>query len=322
MTDTEYWKNEVVGFLALASIKGVGYWTMRRLSESGIGFKDLLKTSEASQLERLLRVSLAQEVDTWEQYQQQLWEKGLKSAREIGKRYIRLIFKEQTDFPDKLRDIDDAPHWIFVQGNLRVLHQKSVAIVGTRRPSDDGIFLTKYAVAALSNLKLSTISGLASGIDQAAHTESIRYGIPTVAVLGNGIYQDFPKGSEELRETIIKSGGAIVTEYLPHQTYSAENFVRRNRIQAALCDTLIPVEWKIKSGTAHTVEYAYKYRRKIANIFLPKTAALRPELEFSENRRGALSFEVPVSTTSLLNYITEGELAENKVGPAQGSLDI
>ena len=99
----------------------------------------------------------------------------------------------------------------------------------------------------------------------------------------------------------------------------AENFVRRNRIQAALCDTLIPVEWNIKSGTAHTVEYAYKYGRKIANVFLPHTTNHRPEIPFSEESRKAVSFEVP---TELLRYINEGELVSTSSGPDQQSLDI
>ncbi|WP_195743705.1 DNA-processing protein DprA, partial [Pseudomonas syringae] len=139
--------------------------------------------------------------------------------------------------------------WLFVQGQMANLHKQSVTVVGTRKPSEDGIFLTRFLLAALAIRSCPTVSGLAAGIDQVVHTESIRYGIPTVAVLGTGILQNYPKGSEKLREEIVNSGGTIVTEYLPTQSYSAENFVRRNRLQAGLGEILFPTEWSIKSGT-------------------------------------------------------------------------
>jgi DNA protecting protein DprA len=320
--DNEYWRNEAVGFLALSTVRGVGYWTLHRLAASGIRFKDFLKNSSCSELEKELRVTIEKSGVDWAQYQKILWGQGLDLARDLGSSYIRLIFRDQEGFPVSLKDIPDGPLWLFVQGNTQNLYEKSVAIVGTRKPSHDGLFLTKYVVAALSSLKLPTVSGLASGIDQLAHEESLRYHIPTIAVLGNGILRDFPKGSEALRKLIVSCGGTVVTEYLPHQSYSAENFVRRNRIQAALCDTLIPVEWSIKSGTAHTVEYAYKYGRKIANVFLPHTTNHRPEIPFSEESRKAVSFEVPMATTELLRYINEGELVSTSSEPDQQSLDI
>lgn len=115
------------------------------------------------------------------------------------------------------------------------------------------------AIAGFAGKDVVTVSGLATGIDQIAHIESLRYGIPTVAVLGNGMFVEYPSGSGRLKHQILASGGTIVSEYLPNQSYSSENFVRRNRIQAALCDTLVPVEWMIKSGTAHTVNFAIDY---------------------------------------------------------------
>jgi len=320
--DKEYWRNEAVGFLALSTVRGVGYWTLHRLAASGIGFKDFLKNSECSELEKELRITIDKTEGDWAQHQKNLWDRGLELARDLGSRYIRLIFQDQEEFPASLKDIPDGPLWLFVQGNTRNLYEKSVAIVGTRKPSHDGLFLTKYVVAALSNLKFPTVSGLASGIDQLAHEESLRYHIPTIAVLGNGIFKDFPKGSEALRGLIVSCGGTVITEYLPYQSYSAENFVRRNRIQAALCDTLIPVEWNIKSGTAHTVEYAYKYGRKIANVFLPHTTNHRPEIPFSEESSSAVSFEVPIATTELLRYIKEKELVSTSSTPGQQTLDI
>jgi DNA processing protein len=103
-------------------------------------------------------------------------------------------------------------------------------------------------------------------MDQAMHEFSIRMGVPTIAVLGTGIQTEYPKGSNRLADMIVGEGGAVVTEYLPNDSYSGENFVRRNRLQAALGRVLIPIEWSLKSGTAHTVNYAAALGRPIAGL--------------------------------------------------------
>ncbi|EAO2560601.1 DNA-processing protein DprA, partial [Salmonella enterica] len=303
----EFWKNEIIAFLALTCLKGVGYWTLRKIYESKLGFKNLLKASSADALAGYLRVALPKDI-AWEEFQQELWAKGLERARELNKKGIVLTFFDQPTFPTNLKNISDPPFWLFVHGNQDILNKKSIAIVGTRKPTDDGIFLVKLIVSGLYEKDIVTVSGLATGIDQSCHYESIRYGIPTIAVLGNGIFVEYPKGSKNLYNQIVLSGGAIVTEYLPDQIYSAENFVRRNRIQAALCTSLIPVEWKIKSGTAHTVEYAYKYSKKIANPYLPNTYNLRPELSFSEENRKSLSFLMPTELKEMMDYIFSEDL--------------
>jgi len=302
-TELAHWRREKIAFLALSSIEGLGFWNLHKIALSGKGFNSCLREPDEELMKKIaddfLRktgnsdIALAQE---------SLWSLGIELAHQLKKNGTTLIFKNEDGFPLKLKATKDSPEWLFIQGNPRCLYEYAIAIVGTREPSDDGVLLTKMLVAGLNDFKLSTISGLATGIDQTAHLESIRYDIPTIAVLGTGVFLDYPKGSEKVRQKIIDNGGCIITEYLPHQKSSAENFVRRNRIQAALCDTLIPVEWKIKSGTAHTVGFAKKYNRKIANIHLPKTYELRPELAFSESKYGAESFEMPANIINLLRF--------------------
>lgn len=157
---------------------------------------------------------------------------------------VQIIHSGEENFPKSLRTISEPPKWLFVQGNLSLLHQASVAIVGTRNPTDDGLFLAKYVGACLPYFNSVTVSGLASGIDQLVHQKSIRFNTPTIAVLGTGIRREYPANSNGLRLKILEHGGAIVSEYLPNQSYSAENFVRRNRLQAGLAKVIIPVEWQ------------------------------------------------------------------------------
>lgn len=290
--------------MALASLRGVGFWKLHAIAEAGLSFKELLKASSPSEFSKHLRVKIPQDIDGWAKYQRELWNLGLEKSRAMANENIGMFFRGQAEFPKKLTGFSDAPHWIFVQGNPKVLAGNSIAIVGTRKPSKDGEFLTRLVVASLAAEDLSIVSGLANGIDQIAHTESIRYEIPTIAILGTGIYKNYPHGSEGLRAKILESGGAVISEYLPDESYSAENFVRRNRLQAALGDVLVPVEWKIKSGTAHTVEYAWKYKKRIINVYLPKTYIKRPELRYSEEKRNALSIELPSSIEVISNCLS------------------
>lgn len=323
MEQREFWKNEKIAFLAMTTLKGVGFWTLHKIAQSGFGFKEILKSPDSKYYEKI--ISHDEGKNVLPDAQEEVWGKGLLLARELHKEDIKLIFKGEENFPEKLKRIPDAPEWIFVQGSVENLNAKSIAIVGTRKPSEDGMFLTKLVLSCLSRTNYITVSGLALGIDQLAHVDSLRFHLPTIAVLGTGIKENYPRGSEVLRAQILENGGSIVTEYLPHQSYSSENFVRRNRIQAALCDTLIPVEWKIKSGTAHTVGFSSKYEKKIVNVYLPGTYDSRPELIFSEEQYGAISYELPCSIPELLEYIKAEKLEEkiklDDLG-AQFNLDI
>jgi DNA protecting protein DprA len=299
MEDREFWRNERVAFLALTTVSGIGFWSLHKIAQANYGFKEALRTPGMAAIEK----PLAAAGYDGESGQESLWTAGIALARTLTGQGIRLIFKAEAEFPEKLRAIVDAPEWIFVQGLPENLSKPSVAIVGTRKPSQDGLFLTQFVLGVLARIGCVTVSGLALGIDQTAHASSIRYSLPTVAVLGTGIFQNYPKGSNGLREEILRAGGSIVSEYLPNQSYSAENFVRRNRIQAALCDVLIPSEWSIKSGTAHTVKYASKYGKRIINVFLPGTQDARPEIPFSAAEYQASWYEVPTKTEALIVFL-------------------
>lgn len=302
-SEATYWRDEAISFLGLSSLKGVGYWTLYKIAASGGSFAAILREVDLAKVERELRTKVALNSQHWMEQQKSVWEVGVSSLKMLVRSGVNLLFRGKGDLPPSLASIDDGPMWLFVQGDLQNLFSRSVAIVGTRKPSADGIFLARYLVALIADWGIPTVSGIAQGIDQVVHEESLRYGIPTVAVLGTGIYDNYPKGSEEMRTHILENGGTVISEYLPNQRYSAENFVRRNRIQAALCETLFPVEWAIKSGTAHTVEFAHRYGRRIVNTFLPGTYELRPELSFSLAQYSADSYQVPAETERLVSAL-------------------
>ncbi|MEB3900535.1 DNA-protecting protein DprA [Pseudomonas putida] len=300
MDHKEYWRSEKVAFLALCSLKGVGFSTLHKWAVAQVSFKEVLRYPARFGIERLLDHT---DVDL-EMVQSVTWQKGLELARKLSAMNARVIFKNEPGFPERLRNIPSAPEWIFVQGNLDNLYTPTVGVVGTRKPSDDGLFLTRILVSAMCNIPIATVSGLASGIDQLAHIESLRCHIPTVAVLGTGIFDNYPKGSELLRRGIVESGGTILTEYLPYQSYSADNFVRRNRLQAALSDFLVPIEWKVKSGTAHTVRFARSYGKKLVAVRLPYALHHTQELDYIRDECGGFDFVLPQEAERLGDIIS------------------
>ncbi|MBD2302823.1 DNA-processing protein DprA [Nostoc sp. FACHB-190] len=309
---TDYWVAETVSLLTLSLLQGVGYWTIRSIALSGLGFKQILKAeSNAEFINYLLQSKckntsqIANQIgENWLQKRDELWKQGVKLYHNLDAQGIKVIHFGQEDFPQTLREIADPPKWLFVQGNISILHKPALAIVGTRKPSEDGIFLANYVGACLQYFNAVTVSGLALGIDQIVHKKSIRAKVPTIAFIGTGILQNYPAGSEKLRQDICEHGGAIVSEYLPNQSYSAENFVNRNRLQAGLAEVVIPIEWKVKSGTAHTVNFANKAKKMIVCLRLPDWAEAHEELILAK-KLDAEIFTLPGDEQLFINVIKQ-----------------
>ena len=312
---------EKVAFLSLSTIKGIGFYTLKKIYSKNLGFYELFKKAQSicefeDELKkfgsRSLKISEISRNVSWEEFRAATWRAGKSIFNDCTKKGIKILFSHDSEFPQKLREIPDSPNWLFVQGSLSVLHKKSIALVGTRSPSEDGLFLAKYLGLLLPQLGFeSTVSGLAPGIDQAIHKYSIQSSIPTIAFLGTGIFSNYPHGTDDLKKNIINTGGALVSEYLPYQSYSAENFVKRNRLQAGLCDVLIPVEWKIKSGTAHTVNYAKRYKRKVICLLLPHWLSKNRKTALAIKEHGTATFVIPGQEKELLCFFEEIKNSKN-----------
>lgn len=310
-------ESETLAFLALAAIRGVGHKTLFELADSGRSFADLLANgpADSAALPRLgtnRGISRSDWVTFLEEAQSQA-RRLLDALRAKG---VWLIFRDDPRFPKSLLDLDRPPHWLFGQGSMEPLLTPSVAIVGTRKPSEDGLFLARYVGACLADWRAVTVSGLAAGVDQLAHESSLRAGVPTIAVLGTGILDDYPKGSGAVRMRILDAGGTIISEYLPHASYSAENFVQRNRLQAAIGRVLIPVEWARRSGTAHTVRFATDLKRPIACLRLPDWPIDRVTLAPGLGGETGQVFTLPREHESFEQFVGEaiGDISPPKLG--------
>jgi DNA protecting protein DprA len=180
---------------------------------------------------------------------------------------IELILENDPRYPARLRGLPDRPRWLFVRGNLELLSSdRLITVVGTREPTTAGAELASRVASVLVDRGFALVSGLAEGIDAVVHKEVVDRKGQTVAVLGTGIFNDFPAQTAYLRTPILQNGGTIVTEFFPKEQYSRQRFVQRNRIQAGLSEITIPVEAKVPSGTLHTIRFARQYNRMVLGV--------------------------------------------------------
>jgi DNA processing protein len=165
-------------------------------------------------------------------------------------------------YPARLRDIDLPPHALFVAGDPATLDPpRSVAVVGTRRPTEAGRRLAGRIASALARSGASVISGLALGIDGAAHAAAVAEGAATVAVLGGGHERLYPRAHAGLAAAIVKAGGAVVSEFGPDVAPLPGTFPRRNRVISGLSEATVVVEAGARSGALTTAAWALEQGR-------------------------------------------------------------
>jgi DNA processing protein len=182
---------------------------------------------------------------------------------ELEKRLIKGIFFEDNKYPKLLKEIDNPPFIIFGRGRIEKLGQPSLAVVGSRQVSEYGQQATKRLVRQLVAKGLIIVSGLARGVDSLAHRVCLNSSGTTVAVLGHGLDKIYPKENWRLAERIVKAGGVLLSEYPLGYPISRENFPLRNRIVAGLCQGVLVVEGRHRSGTKITAGFAADYGREV-----------------------------------------------------------
>ena len=177
-----------------------------------------------------------------------------------------LIVYSDEDFPPLLKEISCCPPALYVRGDKSLLNFPQVAIVGSRNPSAVGRQTAENFSADLAASGFSITSGLALGIDTAAHKGALKAEGKTLAVIGTGIDKVYPARNARLFDKIIESGGALVTEFPMGTAALAHNFPRRNRTISGLsCGTLV-VEAALKSGSLITARYALEQNREVFAI--------------------------------------------------------
>ncbi|BAL23720.1 hypothetical protein AZKH_1398 [Azoarcus sp. KH32C] len=188
-------------------------------------------------------------------------EKDILACERAGARIVSVL---DDDFPKLLKDTADSPFFLYIKGQWPPNPLKSVAVIGTRQPTEHGGIIAKRITTYLSENGWSIVSGLATGCDAIAHRASLdRFG-HTVAVLAHGLHTVTPKQHERLAAEILDRGGALVTEYAFGVDPIPPNFVKRDRIQAGLARGVVMVQSDLKGGSLHASRAALDYGRILA----------------------------------------------------------
>ena len=175
---------------------------------------------------------------------------------------IHSIKIEDTAYPHLLREIYNSPKKLYYKGDLEVLEKTCISIVGTRKYSEYGELMTEKIVEELAVIDVAIVSGLAKGIDTIAHKAALKNGLKTIAVLGSGLDNIYPKQNIKLAEK-IEQNGLILSEYEPTAEPLDFHFPQRNRIVSGLSVASIVVEAPEKSGALITAKLALDQGREI-----------------------------------------------------------
>jgi DNA processing protein len=243
--------------LALSALKGIGPVALRKMSavpDFESASIDVL-ASRFSQIDKALSHDRAWS-EAMEFAQHQVHEASVHGAR--------ILSANDAEYPPLLSKTKDDPFIVFVKGTLASSPQHSVAIIGTREPTKHGGMIAARVTRFFAEQGWSVVSGLALGCDAVAHKSAIGVGGHTVAVLAHGLQMVSPASNRGLADEILKSGGALVSEYAFGVKAQPQFFVKRDRTQAGMAQGVVMVQSDIKGGSLHASRAALDYRRWLA----------------------------------------------------------
>ena len=194
------------------------------------------------------------------------WQDHADPATEIAeaeKRGISIITREDASYPKHLLQAYDAPILLYVWGEILPRDRHAISVVGSRRTTTYGINATRKITYQLAHAGFTIVSGLARGIDTAAHESALAAKGRTIAVVGSGLARLYPPENLALAEKIADGNGAVISEFPLHKAPDKQTFPMRNRIVAAWCQALLVTECPAWSGSLITANLASEYGKPI-----------------------------------------------------------
>lgn len=195
--------------------------------------------------------------------QEKLINKTKRVLPYIERAGINIVRYDSSDYPVLLKEIPDKPFLIYYRGNIKYNPDRSIGIVGTRRPNDIGLIRTKAFSSEMTKKGFTIISGLAHGVDSAAHYHCVENEGQTIAVMGCGIDKIYPYANKILGRRIIETGGGIISEYPPEVRPNRWNFPKRNRIIVGLSKSIFIAQSPSRSGSMISAFLAADYNRNL-----------------------------------------------------------
>lgn len=190
-------------------------------------------------------------------------EEALKITRYHEENDIRSLYYKDEVYPHRLLNCDDGPLVLYTKGEADLNRTRFVAVVGTRACTEYGKEVTRQLISSFVDRDITVVSGLALGIDAWAHRYCLDFGVPTIAVLGHGLDTIYPQRNAGIARELLLKQGSIVSEFGPWTVPDKENFPKRNRIVAGMCDATVVVESKRTGGSMITARLANDYNRDV-----------------------------------------------------------
>ncbi|MFC5282699.1 DNA-processing protein DprA [Pedobacter alpinus] len=244
--------------IAITMVKGIGDITIKSLIGYCGSAEEVFNTKQST-LEKIPGVGpkIAKNIVTHSAF-----ERAEQELKFVEKFKIQPLFFTDADYPKRLRNCNDSPVLVYFKGNANLNNQKVIAIVGTRKASNYGRAFCEKLIDGLKEHQPIIISGLAYGIDVAAHKAALAYNQSTIGVLGHGLDRIYPALHRSVAEKMLESGG-LITEFPSLTNPDRQNFPKRNRIIAGMVDAVIVVEAAKKGGALITAEIANSYNRDV-----------------------------------------------------------
>ena len=244
--------------IALSLVPGVGGVLIRQLISYGGSAEAVLEMPVA----RLLKIPGVGEVTARAIRQPDVLPTAERVVRHLEKLGATALFYTDATYPARLRLLYDAPALLYFLGNANLNAPRTLGLVGTRQATDYGRRVTEELVQAMQPYGVSIMSGLAYGIDIAAHRASLQAGLPTVGVMASGLDVIYPQVHSRTAQDMQTLGG-LLTEHVPGTKPDPRFFPARNRIIAGLSDAVVVVEAAAKGGALITADYANNYNRDV-----------------------------------------------------------
>src|SRR5580765_4718190 len=250
--------SNAIYWLALSLTPGLGPARGRKLRERFSSVQDIFHASLTELEAENLQAQSAQHIALGKSLE--LPHDEVAKAMAAG---IQVLCRDDPSWPERLSEIYDPPLVLFVHGNVEVLAQPGIAIIGTRHPTPYGIGMAERLSCDLASRGLVIFSGMARGVDTYGHRGALKAKGKTVAVFGTGIDVIYPRENKKIAEGILECGGALVSEFLLGTFAAPQNFPIRNRIISGLSLGVLVVEAGEYSGTRITARCALEQSREI-----------------------------------------------------------
>lgn len=189
-------------------------------------------------------------------------ERAEKEVEFIRKNNLQVHFYLDKSYSQRLRYCDDGPLLLYSKGNVNMNPERMIAVVGTRTPSEYGKMICEKFTRELREQNITVVSGMAYGIDICAHRTCVQENIPTIGVMAHGLDRIYPQVHRGVAEKMISAGG-LITEFISDTNPDRENFPKRNRIVAGMCDAVIVIETGVKGGSMITAMLGNDYNRDV-----------------------------------------------------------